>query len=153
MLQHIFAETEKKILHSWSFACWRSQKEDQRDASSSFPGLPLVQGQGDGEEHKCRKVSYWKVEKYQELKTGQQVFTFPVNTCVFRLFVEEFLCSSSDLICSKCASGNRSAAHSVTDCSEKMYGWQDYALVSICVGGCCKASPRCRSWRPGVFFL
>lgn len=119
LLQHIFAEIEKKFLHSWSFACWRSQNEDQSDASSSFPGLPLVQGQGDGEEHKSRKVSYWKVEKHQELKTGQQVFTLSVNTCVFRLSVEEFLCSSSDLICSNCASWNRSAAHIVTDFSEK----------------------------------
>lgn len=85
-----------------------------------FQDSPLVQRQGDGEEHKSSKVSCGIVEEYRELKTGQQVFTLSVNTCVFKLSVEEFLCSSSDLICSNCASGNRSAAHIVKDFSEKM---------------------------------
>lgn len=109
LLQHIAAETKEQFLCSWSFACWRSQKQDQRDASASFPGLPLVQRQGDGEEHRGRKVIYWKAGECQELKTGQQVVTL----CSLGCLLEEFLCSSSNLICSNCVSGSRSAAHLV----------------------------------------
>lgn len=114
--QPIFAETKEQFLCSCSFACRRSQKQHQREASASFPRLPLVQREGDGEELRDRKVSYWKVWKHQELKTGQQVFTLHSQGCL----LEEFLRSSSYLIWSNCASGSKSAAYLVADSSAKI---------------------------------
>lgn len=147
LLQHIFAETKEQFLCSWSFACWRSQKQDQREDSASFPGLPLVQRQGNREELRSRKANYWKVGKCQELKTGQQVFTL----CSLGWLLEEFLCSLSCLICSNCASGSWSAAHLITGFSVKRWGWQGSALLSVPVLGCCQAIAWSRAWWPVIF--
>lgn len=147
LLHHIVAETKEPFLCSQSFAFWRSQKQVQRDAPDSFPGLPLVQRQGNRGELRSRKVSYWKVGKRQELKTGQQVFTLCSSGCL----LQEFLCSSSCLICSNCASSSCSAAHLIIDSSAKMQKWQNSALLSVVVVGCHQVTPWSRAWWPIIF--